>query len=409
MAFLLLCSMQAWSQFRLDSVRVYYRVGQSRLDPSFHGNDTLLSGFMERVRSTVEAGHNRSFHFRVKSYASLEGPLVVNQRLHEARTEAFLAYLQESGIVLSGRVGLWQSSCYNWEELRCRVEGSDMPFRSEVLDILLRVPEWGLDAAGHRVELRKKKLMELEGGVPFRYMLQHFFPEMRYSSMQVFYEAVELSLSQSVPLPEVPDTSLPVRIASEGMAFLPQEEAFGRRSPWYMAIKTNLLYDALAVPNIGAEFYLGKEWTLGGNWMYAWWKSDRKHNYWRVYGGDLSVRKYLGRCAMEKPLQGHHVGVYGGVVTYDFELGGRGYLGDKWSYHAGIEYGYSHPVARRLNVDFTLGIGYLGGEYKEYLPTDNHYVWQVTKQRRWFGPTKAEISLVWLIGRGNTNEKGGKR
>jgi|GEM_PF-6135277 len=41
--------------------------------------------------------------------------------------------------------------------------------------------------------------------------------------------------------------------------------------------------------------------------------------------------------------------------------------------------------------------------YKEYLPQDGHYVWQSTKRRHWIGPTKAEISLVWLIGRGNTN------
>ena len=45
----------------------------------------------------------------------------------------------------------------------------------------------------------------------------------------------------------------------------------------------------------------------------------------------------------------------------------------------------------------------MGGEYKEYLPQDGHYVWQSTKRRHWIGPTKAEISLVWLIGRGNTN------
>ena len=67
-------------------------------------------------------------------------------------------------------------------------------------------------------------------------------------------------------------------------------------------------------------------------------------------------------------------------------------------------------MARRLNIDFGIGIGYLGGEYKEYKPIDNHYVWQATKKRHWFGPTKAEISLVWLIGRGNTNKgKGGER
>ena len=191
--------------------------------------------------------------------------------------------------------------------------------------------------------------------------------------------------------------------------YVPAATAQAVRKPYYLAAKTNLLYDALLVPNVGVEIYLGKGWTVGANWMYAWWKNDDRHRYWRTYGGDLNVRRYFGRKALEKPLQGHHLGVYGQILTYDFELGGRGYLGDKWSWGAGIEYGYSLPLARRLNMDFSIGLGYLGGEYMEYVPMDTHYVWQVTKQRRWFGPTKAEVSLVWLIGRGNTNpQKGGR-
>ena len=42
--------------------------------------------------------------------------------------------------------------------------------------------------------------------------------------------------------------------------------------------------------------------------------------------------------------------------------------GSKWSYGGGVAYGYSLPVGHRFNVDFTLGIGYLGGSYKEYIP-----------------------------------------
>lgn len=115
---------------------------------------------------------------------------------------------------------------------------------------------------------------------------------------------------------------------------------------------------------------------------------------------------------------GHHLGIYGQAFTYDFETGHKGYIGgkpggtlwDKLNYAIGVEYGYSLPISRRLNLDFTLGVGYWGGEYHEYIPSDGHYVWQSTKQRHWFGPTKAEVSLIWLIGRGNYNEKkGGKR
>ena len=179
---------------------------------------------------------------------------------------------------------------------------------------------------------------------------------------------------------------------------------------YYMSLKTNALYDLLAIPNLGAEFYLGSNFSIAGNWHYAWWKNNKKHNYWRTYGGDLSARYWMGKKAHEKPLTGHHIGLYGQMITYDFERGGKGILADRWSWATGVEYGYSIPVAKRLNLDFTIGLGYHWGEFKEYLPIDGHYVWQATKNRNYWGPTKAEISLVWLIGRGNYNvRKGGNK
>lgn len=30
-------------------------------------------------------------------------------------------------------------------------------------------------------------------------------------------------------------------------------------------------------------------------------------------------------------------------------------------------------------------------------------MWQATKERHWIGPTKLEVSLVWLLGHGNAN------
>lgn len=180
--------------------------------------------------------------------------------------------------------------------------------------------------------------------------------------------------------------------------------------PFYMSIKSNMLYDLAAVPNIGVEFYLGKNFSIAGNWHYSWWKSDPKAWYWRTYGGDVAIRYWLGKASRIKPLTGHHLGLYGQMITYDFEVGKKGILADKWSWAAGLEYGYSLPIARRLNIDFTLGAGYHWGLFDEYLPIDGHYVWQATKRRRYLGPTKLEISLVWLIGCGNYNkEKGGKR
>ena len=205
---------------------------------------------------------------------------------------------------------------------------------------------------------------------------------------------------------------------SETEEIIPVEEAIQvseveqarERAPFYLAAKNNMLYDLVLVPNVGVELYLGNNISLAGNWMYAWWSNYDVHWFWKTYGGDLGVRYWFGKAAAEKPLQGHHVGLYGQIITYDFELGQRGYLGDRWTYGAGVEYGYSFPIARRLNLDLNLCLGFLYGEFKEYLPIDGHYVWQSTKLRQWVGPTKGEISLVWLLGRGNENsKKRGKR
>lgn len=394
--FLLLYGGIAAAQETCDSVRVYFRQGQSELDMSFGNNRDALESVLKRL------WEKRGDTLRLDRVvfvggASPEGSAARNNYLSEQRAKALFDYLSRY-VSLPDSVMTAEFLGRNWQGLLRLAENTpEIPYKEEVLELLREICEQE-DDTGEPLA----RLMRLRGGEPYRYMYRNLFPELRVSQVQFRYKPVRPTVLCDTVY--VRDT---VWLRDTVYIEVPVE---AEKKPFYMALKTNMLYDAALVPNIGVEFYLGKDWTIGGNWMYAWWNSDRKHNYWRIYGGDLNVRKYFGKKAKEKPLTGHHLGVYGGIVTYDFELGGKGYLGDRWSYHIGIEYGYSLPIAKRLNIDFGIGIGYLGGEYKEYVPKDGHYVWQATKNRHWFGPTKAEISLVWLIGRGNTNKgKGGAR
>lgn len=177
----------------------------------------------------------------------------------------------------------------------------------------------------------------------------------------------------------------------------------------YWCVRTNLLYDAALVPNVSAELYVGKGWSLGAGCWYTWLSDRNSHRYWRTYGGEVSVRRYLGARASMKPLTGHHVGMTSQIMMYDFQLGGRGCMSD-CSYSVGVEYGYSLPIGRRLSLDLGLAVGYLGGEYMDYRHIDTHDVWQSTHNRHWFGPIKAEVALAWQLGRTNVNKgKGGTR
>ncbi len=170
-----------------------------------------------------------------------------------------------------------------------------------------------------------------------------------------------------------------------------------------VALKTNLLYDAALIPNAGVELSMGRQWAVAADGFWAWWSNDSRHRYWQGYGGYVTLRRYLG-STQSSPLAGHHVGLYALGMTYDVEWGGRGYQAARFGFGGGLEYGYSATIGRRLCLDFSIGLGFQDGEYKEYDPMDGHYVWQATRKRHWWGPTKAEVSLKWLLGK-----KGGGR
>ena len=399
-------------------VDVYYRRGFSVLEDSLRDNGVRLTSFADRLRALQQDTSRCIRQVRIVSGTSPEGTAKANRRLAYNRSERIRQYLNRHFPSWNLSFDI-RSEAEDWSGLAALVAASDMPARDEVLDILHNTPVWVFEN-GRIVDGRKRQLGMLQGGRPWRYMEERFFPELRRSKVRVVYENIATPAPE--PAPAVPEpaqeTARPKDPVAEPAPAAVGKPAAADRKPFYMALKTNLLFDAALIPNLGAEFYVGRGWSVGGSWMYAWWNSDRKHNYWRTYGGELDIRKYFGRRAGEKPLTGHHLGLYGQMLTYDFELGGKGYMGgrpggtlwDKMHWGVGLEYGYSLPVGRRLNLDFGIGVGYLGGEYWEYTPQDDHYLWLRTKKRHWFGPTKAEVSLVWLIGRGNSNEKkGGKR
>lgn len=400
-----------------DSVKIYFRQGKIDLVPSLSGNRSALDRIADSLRMSYADSVYRLQKILVVGGASPEGSVKLNKWLSEQRAGVLFDYLSRYG-ALPDSLKTTDFLGRDWNGLIRLVQNDPkVPYKEETLTLLRKIASEvrdGITANGdHLVRIQK-----LRGGVPYSYMYRNLFPELRASRLYLWYKK---DWNPIAPMPE-PKAQIMIPPRDTVIVFVHDTVYVSGpcpEKPFYMDIRTNMLYDALLVPNIGVEFYLGKDWSVMANWMYGWWKRDPSHWYWRAYGGDIAVRKWFGKAAKEKPLTGHHLGIYGQIFTYDFETGGRGYMGgkpggtlwDKMNYAAGVEYGYSLPIARRLNIDFTIGIGYWGGTYHEYIPVDKCYVWQATKQRHWFGPTKAEISLAWLIGTGNYNKekKGGKR
>ncbi len=290
-----------------------------------------------------------------------------------------------------------------WQQMRGIIAESNYPWRDEAL----RIMSIGSDTSTVANNRRMNRLRRLDGGNAWRALRNDVFPALR----NAFMVTVIVTVSEPEPTPE------PTPEPEEA----PEEEDYNSYKSYNsynsysaensiaqvrFALRSNLLYDLALVPNLGAEINFGNSWSVIASGMCAWWSRESSHRYWRIAGGELDIRRYFGNAG-RNPLSGHHLGLYGQMLKYDVEFGGKGYQSD-FSYGAGVEYGYSLPVGRRINIDFSLGLGFFAGRYKTYTPQDEHYVWQTTRNRRWLGPTRVGISLVWLIGRGNTNRKGGQ-
>lgn len=169
---------------------------------------------------------------------------------------------------------------------------------------------------GHKngivVDSRKKQLMDLHRGNSWRYMEKHFFPLLRRSLVEVQYVSLlPAAGTEQVPEPdaeqtdtvEMPQPLTPVpasKTEAEDSRMISEPQ---QQPPFYMAVKTNLLYDALLVPNAGVEFIWAKAsrqaeagCTHGGRRTDATATGESTEANW-PYGNTSAARKEEARSA----------------------------------------------------------------------------------------------------------------
>ena len=172
------------SQEAIDSMKIFYRRGYRYVDLSFRDNRAQLQRFLNSVEEALE--NDRVEKLVIRSYASPDGSEEANAQLAEGRAEELKNYLVNEGNIPASLIE-HHAEGIAWDMLRQQVAASEMEGRDEVLSILDHTPVWVFDDQGRVVGSRKKELMDLQGGRPYRYMLEHFFPDLRNSSNTVLY------------------------------------------------------------------------------------------------------------------------------------------------------------------------------------------------------------------------------
>ena len=408
----LFCAISSVAQERVEKrYSLFFRVSRADVDRSYKDNDRTIQIMVEDIKNTLQHEGVVPDSLLIYATSSPEGSRILNERLAMRRAEnskklllKFFPEFSPQNINIETRVNDWSGLIQT-----IRLD-STIVHRDALLKIL----------SDPEINDKEKAIK----AIPEAYaeVRDKMFDGLRSATITItvvgkrdeYAVVVERKIEPLIPI-HLPSDRLTVNASDKlaiqrSMEQAPAQLTQKEKKNFYMSAKTNMLYDLAAIPNVGAEFYLGKNFSIAANWMYSWWNLDKKNWYWRTYGGDLAVRYWLGKEANEKPLTGHHVGIYGQGLTYDFEVGKKGFLAAQPNWSAGLENGYSLPIAKVLNLAFTLGLGYHWVIFEEYLPIDGHFVWQATKKRQYIGPTKLEVSLVWLLGHGNVNQgKGGKR
>lgn len=369
----------------------------------------------------------------ISSWSSPEGPGDFNRRLARRRGEAARSYIlellpaTEKASVPTIRLN---PESENWAGLRALIEEDrSWPLREEALEILDRNPE---------PDLRKQALRR--SPAMWGYILHNYMPRLRFAQWVMVGRKMP-----ETPIECPPEWGAQVRTfggdtvaaSSEccSASFVPLSSATAdvgiaasvtaADSTWrktILAVKTNLLYDAISWLNFAIEVpFAGNRFSVLYEHQFPWWRWGMGDNRFCMRYLQMTGEVRWWFHPRRKPstrheivrdrLSGHFLGLYGMGGRYDFERKcDVCYQGEFWS--LGLSYGYSLPIGRRLNLEFSLSAGYASIDYRHFIPADDYSVLYRDPDKvgtwNYFGITKAAISLVFPIGvRRTAGQKGG--
>ncbi len=428
--FLLLLCLPAFSQQdsgteqRADSIKIHFDHDKYVLNLDLSGNREVLEHFSDLLERFKSDTLNILSKIEISSYASPEGGRLYNKKLSEKRTNTIYDYLTKTLSVPDSLIERKHSGA-DWVGLQALVENSDIEYRDEILEILRDVPEetWKRLKPTDRwmtlVDSRNKHLMDLKYGEPYRYMFANVYPKLRRGSVVTIYTRRRLPAQMRPELGVSTVEQFEPKIIP--VTAKPIIEPWEREVPLF-ALKTNLLFDAATMINVELEIPIGDRWSIAGEWIFPWWTTcGGKNNAWssskdnprntlEVLNGNIEAKYWLGDRSNYDVMTGWNVGLYAGGGLYDLELNAKGYQGE-FFLAAGLSAGYAHTINKRgnLRMEYSFGIGYLQTKYRKYeehwgINDKWHTMREYSGSYSWFGPTRARVSLVWLL---TTKKKGG--
>lgn len=147
-----------------NALAIYFPAGSQTVNPGYEMNRHFAAAIDSILRVI---GTNGSI--RISGYTSPEGTYAANELLATQRVEALKAYFAEQHQFSESRM---ETRCYpeGWLSLAGMIGASDMPQKEAALQIIRNTGIY---------QGREKKLMDLDQGNAYRYLMKAFFPKLR--------------------------------------------------------------------------------------------------------------------------------------------------------------------------------------------------------------------------------------
>lgn len=414
------------------SIQFNFRCNSDELVHDYRNNQELLGKLNNILTNKDIVAHLDSI--KIISSASPDGAKQYNIDLARRRGYQIKNYLTNYyNDIDSNRIEVLISTA-DWDNIRALIEeDNNFLYKTIALDAITD------QASDATIEWRLRRMVN---GDVWRYITKNYFWRYTAATSLVYYLDVSdkpFELSQSADsvlsiidgydkssgVSEVSVLLIDNDTMAEEIIDNPINAMYGvasenvdyDRKPLF-ALKTNLLFDVLSLVNIELEVPIGKHWSMAGEWMFPWWVMDNdransSRSRIQILNGNLEARYWFGNRTDRLKMTGWFAGIYCGGGLYDIEHRAKGYQGE-FFIMGGISGGFVHTInmSGSLRMEYSLGVGYMQTNYRHYKSVydpnhicqygDNHNwhpVRNYSGRYTWIGPTRAKISLVWMLNR----------
>lgn len=399
--FLLICMLALGfslsAEVQIDTLTVYFKIGNANWDATYKENEARTKEFVQRIKETQTKTGHKIVGVLFHSNTSPEGTRYINERLGNKRAQSIVDRLAKD-LVFPDSVVKIEPMWSQWDDLhKYIIEHGDMKYHDELLEI---IENKSLSDAQ-----KERRVRNLRGGAPWRYLLNNVFPDMRYSEIRVFVgiempklnEKLQVVEPEPTPEPEsipepAPEPEPVVEVVDTPVVVTPVQEG-----PYdKLILKTNTIGWAGMMANLGVEYQHKSGLAFHLPVYYSAMNYFTRTLKFRTFLIQPELRYYIPK------VEGLFVGGHFGLAWYNVAFDGD------WRYQdhgrntpaigGGVNVGYKMPISKnkKWGIEFSLGVGAYQLHYDKFINEQGGKL-AYSEKRTFIGVDNAAVSFTYTF------------